>query len=312
VTSRIGLATAAGLLASLLFLSLVRGLPNGSLAAFFAPLPLMVAGLGLGQWAVLLGGAAGAMAGAAVAGTPTALTFAAMAVLPALVVANRALLCRTTADGGLEWYPPGRILAWLTLAAVGLFALGAAALPDHADGVRGWMTEVARRTLEMLGDEVAPDQREAMAASLARVLPGMMMGVWLLMAAANAVVGQALLAAGGKARRPSPAYCGLDLPDWSAAAAVGAVLVAAVAGGGLAYLAANIAAVALLPFAVMGVSIAHAHLAARPRGMLGLVVLYGVLVVALVWMLIPAAGLGLARFVQTRMRRAPAGRGKEE
>lgn len=312
MTSRIGLALAAGLLASLLFLSLAREMPNGSLLAFFAPLPLMAAGLGLGQWAAVLAAASGGAAAALVGGPTVAVTFLATAGLSALVVSNRALLCRPAADGSVEWYPPGRVLAWLTLMSVGLFAFAAVALPHHPDGVKGWMTEVARRTLDVLGDEVAPQQRQAMIVSLASVLPGMVMGVWLLMAAVNAVIGQAILAASGRGRRPSPSYRTLDLPGWSVAAVAAAIVVAAAAEDGAGYLAANIVAVALLPFAALGVATAHAHLAARPRAGLGLAVLYGILVVAFLWALIPAAGLGLAKFVQTRMRRSLAGGGGKE
>lgn len=311
-TGRIGLSLAAGLAASLLFLSLARGLPNGSLLGFFAPLPLMMAGLGLGWAAVLVAAAAGAAGVGLVEGWSFGFSFLAMAGLPALVVSNRSLLWRTHADGSVEWYPPGHVLGWLTLASMALFAVGVAMLPHHPEGVRGWMTQSVAHTLDAVGGQLEPAERDAAVKALGAGLPAMVMGVWLTMATVNAVIAQAVLAATRRNRRPTPDYGALDLPDWLLPVLVAAGL-AGIAGGGFGYVAGNMAAVALLPFAILGVATVHRVLAARPGARLGLVVLYGFVVLAFVWVLLPAAGLGLVRFLQTRYRRhAGSGGGKEE
>jgi hypothetical protein len=313
MTGRIGLPLAAGLTASLLFLSLARGLPNGALLGFFAPLPLMMAGLGLGRAAVLGAAATGAAAAGVVEGWSFGVTFLAMAGLPALVVSNRALRRRANADGSVDWYPPGGVLGWLTLASMALFAVGVALLPHHPDGVRGWMTQSVAHTLDAVGDQLDPVERQAAVQALGVGLPAMVMGVWLVMAAINAVVAQAVLAATGRNRRPTPAYGALDLPDWLLPVLLVAVVVGAVGGGSVGYVAGNMAAVALLPFAILGVATAHRMLAARPGARFGLVVLYGFVVLAFVWVMLPASGLGLVKYLQTRFRRhAESGGGKEE
>ncbi|MDA8233166.1 MAG: DUF2232 domain-containing protein [Magnetospirillum sp.] len=312
MTARIGLPLASGLLASLLFLTLARGMANGPLIGFLAPLPLMMAGLGLGRMAALFAAAIGTVAVAVVQERAYGLSFLLMAALPALVVANRALSWRVSPAGEKEWCPAGRVLSWLTLAGIALFAVAAALLSHHADGVRGWVAAAIGDMLDAVGDPLPAAERETAAHMLTKVLPALVVTVWVVMAAINAVLAQAILVRLGHARRPSPVYRDLDLPWW-AAAVLAAALVAALAGtGSVGYVAANMAAVAALPFAALGIATAHRHLASRPDGHLGLVVLYGVLVLAFVWALIPAAGLGLVRFTQTRFRRRASGGGKEE
>jgi len=313
VTGRIGLGLVAGLLAALLFLSLIQGAANGPLLAFFAPLPLMMAALGLEQAAAVTATAAAAAAVGLVGDWSFGVTFMALAGLPSLLVANRAQLWRRAENGDIEWYPAGRLLAALTVSAMAVFVAVAVTLPPHADGVRGWMVESLSRTLDAVGDEVTTEQRQLAASTLAAVLPGMVMTVWMLMAVLNAMAAQAILVGLRRNRRPNPAYGGLDLPDWLGGVLLVAALLGAMGGGNVAYVAANMAAVALVPFSLLGVATIHRHVTARPGAAIGLVFLYGVLVVFNVWALIPAAGLGLVRFLQMRFRRrVPSGGGKEK
>ena len=312
MTGRFGLGLAAGLLAALLFLSLTRDVSNGPLLAFIAPLPLMLAALGASQMVAVVAVAVGVVAVTLVGDWAFGLTFLAIAGAPSLVVANRALLWRRTEGGEVEWYPVGRLLAWLTVTSMAVFAAVAFTLPGHADGIRGWMTESLSRTLDLLGNELPADQRQAASRTLAAVLPGMVMSVWVLMAVLNAMAAQAALVGIRRNRRPPPAYGGLDLPDWLGGVLVTAALLGST-GGSVGYVAANMAAVALMPFSFLGVATIHRHVVARPGARIGLVVLYGVLVIFFVWALIPAAVLGLVRFLQMRFRRGvPSAGGKEE
>ncbi len=313
MTGRIGLPLAAGLTASLLFLSMTRGMPNGTLLGFFASLPLMMAGLGLGQAAALGAAVVGAIAVGLVQGGSFGPTFLAMAGLPALVVANRALSSRPGADGSREWSAPGDVLGWLTLATMALCLVVVALLPHHPGGVHGWVDQSVSHTLDVLGEPLSPAERRTAIEVLGTALPAMAMSVWVVMAAVNAVVAQAVLAATGHNRRPPPAYGALDLPDWLLPVAVAMAAAGLVGQGSLGYVAGNLAAAALLPFAFLGVATVHRALAARPGARLGLVALYGFLVLGFVWVMLPAAGLGLVKFLQTRLRRrAASGGGKEE
>lgn len=312
LTARIGAPLAAGLLASLLFLTLARAMPNGPLFGFLAPFPLMLAGLWGGQLAVALGAAAGVLAVGLVEDGAFGLTFLLMTALPALVVTNRALLRRPLPDGGTEWYPAGQVLGALTVTAMALFAVVVVLMPEHPGGVRGWMADTLAHTLDVLGAQVPPGQKQAAAETLAAILPAMVMGGWLVMAVVNAVAAQALLVRLGRSHRPSPPYARLDLPDWLAGV-LGLSVVGSALGGTVGYLAANAASVALLPFALLGLAAVHRAIAATRAARLGLTVLYGIVVLASVWMVIPAAALGLVKFVQTRFRRrAFRDGGKEE
>jgi len=313
VTGRFGPGLVAGLLAALLFLSLIHGAANGPLLAFFAPLPLMMAALGLEQAAAVMATSVGAMAVGLVGDWSFGLTFLALAGLPSLMVANRALLWRRAENGDIEWYPIGRLLAGLTVSAMAVFVAMALTLPPHSEGVRGWMVESLSRTLDAVGDEVTAEQRQLAASTLAAVLPGMVMTVWMLMAVVNALAAQAILVGLKRNRRPNPAYGGLDLPDWLGGVLLAAALLGAAVGGNVGYVAGNMAAVALVPFSLLGVATIHRHVTARPGAAVGLVFLYGVLVVFNVWALIPASGLGLVRFLQMRFRRrVPSDGGKEK
>ena len=313
MTGRFGPGLLAGLLAALLFLSLIHGAANGPLLAFFAPLPLMMAALGLEQAAAAMATSVGAMAVGLVGDWSFGLTFLALAGLPSLMVANRALLWRRAENGDIEWYPIGRLLAGLTVSAMAVFVAMALTLPPHSEGVRGWMVESLSRTLDAVGDEVTAEQRQLAASTLAAVLPGMVMTVWMLMAVVNALAAQAILVGLRRNRRPNPAYGGLDLPDWLGGVLLVTALLGAAVGGTVGYVAGNMAAVALVPFSLLGVATIHRHVTARPGAAVGLVFLYGVLVVFNVWALIPASGLGLVRFLQMRFRRrVPSDGGKEK
>lgn len=312
MSARLGLSLAAGLLASLLFLSLVRGMDNGMLLGFLAPFPLMMAALGLGRSATLGAILVGCVAVGLVSDWDFALSFAALAGVPALVVAVRALLARPGASGGTEWYPAGRILAWLVVAVLAIFAAVAAILPHHPDGARGWSADLLGQVIDSLGQPVPEEKRRRAIDLVSAILPAMAMTGWLVMAVVNAILAQALLKRLGRALRPNPAYLEFDVPDWVAGALVAAALVGATTDGSLGYGAINLAGVLLFPFALLGVATAHQAILRRPGAKAGLVALYGLLIVTAIWSLIPAAVVGLIRFLQTRVRRRDVSVGGKE
>ena len=241
-----------------------------------------------------------------------AISFLIMAGLPSVIVANRALLMRISADGQPEWYPPGLILGWLTIATMVLFTVAAVSLPNHPDGLRAWMAQAVAQSIDGMGITLAPEERQKTADTLAAVLPGMVMGVWVLMAVFNAILAQAVLTVTRHNRRPNPVYTGMDLPDWLMPILVASAVAAMATDGSLGYIAGNLAMAALFPFALMGVATAHRLIAARPASRLGLAAMYGFLVLAFVWAMIPAAALGLVKFLQIRFRRRSVSDGGKE
>lgn len=308
---QLGLALAAGLLSALLFLSLAKGIALGAVLSYAAPLPLMMAGLGLGMRALVVAGLAASVAVAAVAGGFSVLPFAVVAMVPALVVGNRALLWRNADDGTVHWYPPGLVLAWLTAAGLALMLCGTALLAGRPEGVEGSVSKMLGAGLDLMAAELPADQRAKVVEWWTPLFPAMIVGSWLLMATLNACGAQGLLVRMGRARRPSPAYRQLWLPDGLAAGLVGAAMLAILADGDVAYVAASAAAVLLLPFMFLGLAGIHRWAEGRRNAGLVLAATYGLLILVFGWAAAAVAGLGLVRFWTMRFRRLQSGGGME-
>lgn len=312
VNRQLGLALAAGLCSALMFLSLAKGFASGAVLSYWAPMPLMMAGLALGMGASTLAAGVAAVAVAAAAGGFSALPFAVAAALPALLVTNRALLWRNAADGSVEWYPPGLVLAWLTAAGLALLLLGTALVGGSSpDGVEGTVTRVVGQALDQLATGLSADERKKVAQWWTPLFPAMVISSWLVMAVLNATGAQGLLARTGRARRPSPAYRQLELPDWLGYGLAVAAGTAIVVGGDVGYVATNALVVMLLPFVLMGLAVIHRWAKGRPNAGLLLAVTYGLLILAFGWAAAAVAGLGLVRFWTMRFRRPKSGGGME-
>ncbi|WP_040475862.1 DUF2232 domain-containing protein [Paramagnetospirillum caucaseum] len=317
MTGSIGVPLAAGLVSSLLFLSLAKGFAAGMLLSYLAPLPLMMVGLFRGNGTAAVAGLAATAAVALVAGGFAPLPFAVVAVLPSLVVVRQALLWRENADGSVEWYPPGLVLGWLTGTGLALILIGAILVPDRPDGVengglQAWVADTIGRTLEMVAPGLTVEQRKAASDWWVPFFPAMVASSWLVMAVVNAVAAQGFLVRLGRNRRPTPSYRGLELPLWLGVVLATAAATGAMAEGDLGYVARNAVVVTLIPFALLGLATVHGWAAGRPNARVFLVVLYGGLFLASAWAFVPVAGLGLVRFM-TRFRRAESsGGGKEE
>src|SRR3546814_5773939 len=89
---------------------------TGSLAAmfltYFCQLPLFMIGLSLGTTAVLVAGGVATLAILLFHWLIGALTFAALNLVPVLLLTRQALLGRPDGQGGVEWYPAGLLLLW--------------------------------------------------------------------------------------------------------------------------------------------------------------------------------------------------------
>jgi len=138
VIRQLGLGLAAGLLSALLFLSVVKGIAFGFVLSYVAPLPVMMAGLGVGIGASVTAGLVGMVVVTLGFGEISALSYLVAAALPSWVVCNRAMMWRQPQDGPTEWYPPGLVLAWLTATILGLIMIGAFLVTGHPEGIAPW------------------------------------------------------------------------------------------------------------------------------------------------------------------------------
>ena len=93
---------------------------------------MSLAGIGWGWRGAAIGALAGAVADAFLLNSHVGLFFAATCAAPAVWLSYLAMLSRPAGET-VEWYPPGRLVAWtasfaFVLAAVAMFAIG----PDVA------------------------------------------------------------------------------------------------------------------------------------------------------------------------------------
>ncbi len=311
VSRQLALGVAAGLLSALLYLSLAKGVAFGLILSYLAPMPLMMAALALGRGAALVSGLTGIGAVASGTGPFMALAMALTAVLPALVVANRALLWRDNADGSREWYPPGLLLGWLTATGSVLLVGGTAWVALDGGEVRSVIGGSVARTVDQLLSQLPTDKRRDLAEWWTTTFPAMAICSWLIMSVVNAVAAQGILTRLGKARRPSPSYSKLWLPEWMAAclalAALGGMM-----DGDRGYVAMNVAIVLMVPFCCLGLAGIHRWAAGSSQARLILAATYGLLILAFGPAILGIAGLGLARFWTMRSRRTRRGGGMEE
>lgn len=149
MTKDIPVGAGAGLVAALLFGVLLKATTLAILLYLLAPLPILIVGLGWSHRAALASVVSGALALALFVSPYLGLAFAAYLALPAWWLAYLALLGRSNADGTIEWYPTGRLLAWVAgTAALAFIAIAVIASPDY-DTFRAQLTSMSRRVVQV-------------------------------------------------------------------------------------------------------------------------------------------------------------------
>ncbi len=120
----------AGLVSALLTAVIVKATPLAAMLYLLAPIPVLIVSLGWNHRSGLVAAVVGGLAIAVFLSPLSGLGFALITALPAWWLSYLALLGRPGADGTMEWYPVGRLLAWvaataaLTIVAAGLLSTG--------------------------------------------------------------------------------------------------------------------------------------------------------------------------------------------
>jgi len=282
----------------------------GVVLAYLMPLPLVMVGFSWGLGRAVIGSGL-ALAVVLVTTPSTALIFSMVALLPTLMLVGLAGLYRPTPSGGVDWYPPGSLLAWLALVAVGLMVLGALLV------TAGGMTfeDEARRYITQLLDQIAPltpvEVKDGAIALWSALLPALLGSAWLIMVVMNGMLAQWTVAKAGHAFRPTPAYVTLEMPLWVLAALISAVVIGLTAGCNIGYLGRNAAAVLMWPQIFAGLAVVHQALRRRSNARMMLAFFYVGFFVMFGWALVAVAGLGLVRH-WTRLRRRQVESSQEE
>ncbi len=293
-----------GLAAGALFGSIVMGSLGAALLAYFAAAPLFLVGLSLGWLPAAAAALVGAATVAGIVGFFAAGYFALIIGLPVAVLCRQALLNRPDGQGGVEWYPPGRLVAALTaIAAAALAAMFAVAMLEGVDP-----RQEVQRTIEAVLDagmppEIAESAKEqGLAERAANILPGIAAALLFLTLALDGVLGQSIAARLAIARRPSPPWREMTLPAWPLYALGLSCLAGIAASGPLEYIGRNLAIVFAVPFLLQGLAVVHAVAARLPGRAVWLVGFY-LLGLLMAWPFVLVAAMGLAEpYVGLRAR----------
>jgi hypothetical protein len=290
----IGLAVLAGLISSILFLSLSSGLPGMVLLAYFVQLPLLFVGLSLGLAASVIAVAGAILVCALLAGLVGAGLFLLVQAVPAMVVIRQSLLARRT-NGAVEWYPPGLVLAQLT--AVAALGIGAAfvLMLGQPGGLEGAISQFLSAALAELGaveaEVTAGTGAGAEPGGWMFLFPGMMAASWLIMVVVNGVLAQALAVRLGWNRRPTPTLSELELPGWLWPTIGVAAALALIGDGGLGFLGRALLIVLVVPYVFLGLAVIHAAARRWPHRRVALAITY-VGIVVLGWPILAVLLLG--------------------
>jgi hypothetical protein len=266
-------AMAGGLMAAVLSLWAMRGLPLGFAAFWLTPLPLFAAGLGFGPGA--MAGAAGlaALIHVALAGMLPMVVFLTAFAIPAV------LIVATGFRGGR--IDPGMPLAllglWPAVVIIGC-AIAFSGLPGGLDGA---IREAVQQGLRRMGGNAAQFPVDQLVQVMAAAL-----GFWAAVSlSVNGAAAQSALARSGWALAPSPRWSEVRLPAWYPPLTGAGAAAWLVMGGDGDVVSLSVLLVLLLPVFLMGIAAVHRRSAGRP----GRHFMLGVFYTGLVILSVPAA-----------------------
>lgn len=299
----------AGLVSALLIAVVVKATALAVLLFLLAPIPILIVTLGWSHRAGLIAAAVGGLALALALSPVEGLAFAVGTALPAWWLGYLALLGRPNPDGTTEWYPLGRLLAWIAAtAALTVLATALVSAGDYEAFHRRWR-ELAelflRRQTGTPADAPLPDVGQmpgnVLVEQFATIAPMLAAQGFALILTLYMWIGAKIVAVSGRLPRPWPYIPAIQMPRSALLMLVGAVVMASLGGFvglfGFAVLGAMITA-----FGLQGLAGLHQVTAGRPHRTALLSVAYvfiflsqGTLVFALVLFGVVDTAFGLRR-----------------
>ena len=257
----------AGAAAALLFASVTSGSWLSIPLFYLAPLPIMIAGLGWSHWSALIAALAGALLLGSFLGAAFLFAFLAGAGLPAWWLAYLAMLARPVGNGTatLEWYPPGRLVAWAAVLA-GLVVV--VAIPNFGidgesfrAGLRNALTHILR--VEMAAPADAPlsvpgvSNTSRLIDFLVAAIPPAAAVLATITNLLNLWLAGTIVKFSGLLKRPWPQLAAMTFPRALIAALAIAVVLSFV-GGLIGIVAGVLSASLLMAYGVLGFAVLHA------------------------------------------------------
>ncbi len=293
MSQALALAVLAGVISGGLGLAPLSGSFGLVLISYFVQLPIMLVGLTMGLASALVAAATAVIISTLIAGLLPALIFLVAFVLPALWVVRQALLSRQDQQAGLIWYPPGLIVAQLTVMAVLGLTLAFLAFMGQPGGLPGAIETMLVQGFEQLSAAAGQPMPDVAALrSKAVFVPALVACSWLIMAVVNAVLAQAIAQRSGWARRPSPHLPELSLPFWLWPLMGIALLAALLGSTGLGFLGRSALIVLIVPFGFQGLAVVHKFANRWSYRQLGLAAVYAGIIV-FNWPILAVVALGL-------------------
>ena len=292
----------AGLVSAIVFASAMTGaLLARTLLLILTPLPLFLAGLGVGPVTAAVAGVAGTVLLLVAGSASAAIVFAASQAIPVLILTYLASL-RRDVPGGTQWYPVGRIVLAAALIAgvlvMGMLLLLGGDIDALRTALRAALDDFVTNELPKLPDAptLGPkdlDELTAVALALGPpVLAMWMMGGFLL----NMWLAARITLASGRLQRPWPDLAATSYPPFAPlllAAATGAGFLSGMPG----LIAAGFAGPLFFAYVLLGLAVVHFVTRGRPWRPFALWALYITLFVMNTFASMSIALLGLAEAV---------------
>lgn len=282
----LSIALGAGLISAAAFAAATAGpAPLRLFLLALLAIPVSLAGFSYNARTALLAALIGTSVTALLFPAPAVLLYA-MAVLPAAGLVYLALLKRETGDGGIEWYPVGRIVYAAALISASLVALSLLVFTGDMETFRAAVKQAIQETIRQgviglpnptdITDEQVSQVAELMivlmpAVGAAMVLFSLLGAVWL---------GARVALASGTLVRPWPDIAAFVLPTGAPILLVAAFLAAGMLDGKPRLVALAYAGTLYFSYVLLGLAIVHfVSRGAFWRGP-ALVLLYVLLIVA--------------------------------
>lgn len=240
----------SGIVAAVLFVSLATNTLLAALLFYVTPLPLMLARLGWGRTAGQMAFVTAVMLVGVIISVKAAIIYGAVIGLPALLLGHLALLHREMLPEDpegrplpnlppvVQWYPPGRIIAWTAFMAGALVACAILLLAGNADiysqTVRKVFEENILPQVSASGVPIDPVRAERYVATISRLLlPAVSAVAWMFVILLNLWLAAKSTSISGLLGRPWPRFANLEFPPLMTLgflASVGAALLPGLAG----------------------------------------------------------------------------------
>lgn len=250
----------AGAASALLFASIASGSLISVLLFYLAPLPILIAALGWSHLSGLIAALAAAIGLGVALGSFFFGAFLIGVGLPAWWLGYLALLARPAADGGLDWYPIGRLALWT--AAIGALVV-IAAIPTLGVDLDSFHAALRRGLERMLAGRADgtpdPARKEATARVvdfLVNVVPPAAAVLSTVINVINLWLAARVVNLSGRLARPWPDLAATRLPP-STPLALAAAVLGAFLPGLIGVIAGIVVAALLMLYALVGLAVLH-------------------------------------------------------